>query len=219
MNAAALAPVPARALAGGRGRAWLASTALLAALAAIVGARWWATRAGLDPLGVGLAFGLSLCAVGVAARRSPGLRPRTWAGPVDGPRLGIAIAIGTVAGLALVALTVAGGLANGPLVAGLGRPASPFLPWALVTIVVASGQEVLLRGILFDRVRLARGTVAAIALTTAAFALLHVPLYGWHVVPLDLAVGLLLAGLRLGTGTVAAPVAAHAVADLATWWL
>ena len=52
-----------------------------------------------------------------------------------------------------------------------------------------------------------------------AFALLHVPLYGWHVVPLDLGVGLAFAGLRLTTRGIAAPAAAHAIADLATWWL
>ena len=34
---------------------------------------------------------------------------------------------------------------------------------------------------------------------------MHVPLYGWHVVPLDLAVGLVLAGLRIWTRGLAAP--------------
>jgi hypothetical protein len=48
---------------------------------------------------------------------------------------------------------------------------------------------------------------------------MHVPLYGWHVVPLDLGVGLWLAGLRLATGGIAAPAIAHTIADLATWWL
>ena len=56
-------------------------------------------------------------------------------------------------------------------------------------------------------------------MTAVLFALMHVPLYGWHVVPLDLGVGLWLAGLRLATGGVAAPAIAHTVADLATWWL
>ena len=54
---------------------------------------------------------------------------------------------------------------------------------------------------------------------TVAFALLHVPLNGWHVVPLDLAVGLGLGGLRVATRSVVAPAAAHAIADLATWWV
>ena len=48
---------------------------------------------------------------------------------------------------------------------------------------------------------------------------MHVPFYGWHVVPLDLGVGVFLAGLRLASGSVAAPAIAHIVADLATWWV
>ena len=104
-------------------------------------------------------------------------------------------------------------------VPGLGRPAAPFLPWAAITILVASGEEALLRGRLFDAIRGAGGVVPAVLVTTVAFALMHVPLYGWHVLPLDLAVGLGFAGLRLLTRGVAAPAAAHAVADLATWWI
>jgi membrane protease YdiL (CAAX protease family) len=104
-------------------------------------------------------------------------------------------------------------------VPGLGRPAATFVPWALITIVVASAEEGVLRGVLFDRLERLAGLAPAIALTTIAFALVHVPLYGWHVVPLDLAVGLVLAGLRVGTQGLLAPAAAHVVADLATWWL
>ena len=56
-------------------------------------------------------------------------------------------------------------------------------------------------------------------LLAVCFALLHVPLYGWHVVPLDLAVGLVLGGLRHGTGTAAAPAVTHVGADLVGWFL
>jgi membrane protease YdiL (CAAX protease family) len=93
------------------------------------------------------------------------------------------------------------------------------VPWALITLLVAAGEEAVLRGVLLDRLERVAGLIPAIALTTIAFALIHVPLYGWHVVPLDLAVGLVLAGLRISTSGLAAPIAAHAVADLATWWL
>jgi membrane protease YdiL (CAAX protease family) len=58
-----------------------------------------------------------------------------------------------------------------------------------------------------------------VAVTSIVFALIHVPLYGWHVVPLDLGVGVFLGGLRLVSGSVAAPAIAHIGADLATWWL
>jgi membrane protease YdiL (CAAX protease family) len=198
----------------------------------IVAARWAATRLGLDPRGVGAVFGVALAwpAIeggwralarirSIARGRLPRLRARN-------------LVLGSIAGIGLAGIaSVAPALGGTIPVRGLGAPAAPFVPWAVVTILVAVAEEGLLRGALFDR--LARidghrgtggqarigGPALAIAVTTLAFALLHVPLYGWHVVPLDLAVGLVLGGLRLGTRGVAAPAAAHAVADLASWWL
>jgi membrane protease YdiL (CAAX protease family) len=185
--------------------AWAGPLTLLAGLALIVGVRWAGTRAGADPLVLGAFFGAGLLAL---ARR----RPR--------PPAARNLLLGALAGLALVVLTsAAAAVAGSHLPTGLGRPAAPFPSWAAITVLVASGEEALLRGRLFDASRRAGGAGAAILVTTVAFALLHVPLYGWHVVPLDLAVGLGLAGLRLATRGIAAPVAAHAVADLATWWL
>ena len=200
--------------------------AVLLGLAGIVGARWLATTRGLDPLAVGAVFGLALAGLWLAAAR---LLERRWTGSRRGPlveirpaarRAAIAAVAGVAFGLALVGLAVVGAVLGGAaLVPGLSRPAAPFLSWALVTIVVASAEEGILRGVLFDRLRAAGGLPIAVAITTIAFALMHVPLYGWHVVPLDLAVGLGLAGLRLSTRTVLAPAVAHAVADVATWWL
>jgi len=135
-------------------------------------------------------------------------------------RTGRELAIGALVGLGLVVLAGAGlSLGGRSGVPGLGRPAAPFLPWVGITVLVAVAEEAVLRGRLFDAARAAGGLPIAITVTTAAFALMHVPLYGWHVVPLDVGVGLVFAGLRLTTGRVAAPAAAHAVADLATWWL
>src|SRR5439155_23100071 len=94
----------------------------------------------------------------------------------------------------------------------LGRPAAPFVPWAGIVVLVAVAEEAVLRGRLFDAIRRGGGVGMAVVVTTAAFALIHVPLYGWHVVPLDLAVGLALGGLRVATGGFAAPAAAHAIA-------
>jgi membrane protease YdiL (CAAX protease family) len=130
------------------------------------------------------------------------------------------VAIGVAFGLGLVAITAAGSAIAGTAgLTGAGRPAAPFVPWAAITILVASAEEVLLRGRLFDAVRRAGGVLPALAITTAAFALMHVPLYGWHVVPLDLVVGLVLGELRRASGTPAAPAVTHVGADLAAWFL
>ena len=202
MTAAAVVP---RAVARDVVRAWAQPVLLIVGLAAVVGVRWAGTRLGLDALAFGAVFGACLLAL-------------AWIKPA---RLqASSIVIGVAAGLALVGLTIVGAALSGAnLPSGLGRPAAPFLPWAVITILVAAGEEAFLRGRLFDASRRAGGVLAAVAITSVAFALLHVPLYGWHVVPLDLGVGLGFAGLRLLTRGIAAPAAAHAVADLATWWL
>jgi membrane protease YdiL (CAAX protease family) len=96
------------------------------------------------------------------------------------------------------------------------RGTTGFLPWALAVVVVAGAEEVFLRGTLFDALR--RPWVA-VAVTAVCFALLHVPMYGWQAVPLDLAVGVVLGGLRLEAGTAAAPVVTHIGADLVGWFL
>ncbi len=101
----------------------------------------------------------------------------------------------------------------------VGMRPEPFWGWAAVTILVACAEEVAFRGSLLDVLAQAAGWEVAIALSSLAFALIHVPLYGWGVIPLDFAAGVWLAGLRLISGSVAAPAVAHVVADLATWWL
>jgi membrane protease YdiL (CAAX protease family) len=98
-------------------------------------------------------------------------------------------------------------------------PLGGYLPWAVGVVAVAIAEETLLRGSLFTALEQRAGTVAALAATSLAFALLHVPLYGWTVVPLDLAVGVWLGALRASTRSVVAPALAHSLADLAGWWL
>ena len=186
-------------------RAALRVAGLLVALGVIVGARWAATVGGVgDALTIGFAFGLALAALALVAGQRVGTpRPE-------------ALAIGAGGGAALVGLAVLAHLgASGPSLA----PAAAFLPWASITILVATAEELVVRGVLFVAIRRRTGVATAIAVTSVAFALMHVPLYGWHVVPLDLGVGIWLGGLRLLGRGVAAPALAHVLADLVTWWL
>lgn len=199
---------------------------LLVALTAVVGLRWAALVQGrVDGIAVGLLFGLGLVVVGVGGARVAGLR--LAGGTLEGARLeGVRApardaAVGLAGGLALIGLALvaraAVGSSPGPL-AGLG-PASAFGPWLVATIVVALAEELILRGVLFTVLDRLGGAGPAVVVTSAVFALMHVPVYGWHVVPLDLGVGIFLGGLRLATGRWVAPGIAHVVADLATWWL
>lgn len=97
--------------------------------------------------------------------------------------------------------------------------ASGYATWASATVVVATAEEAFLRGALYDAVARVHGADLAVVVGAVAFAALHVPLYGWHVLPLDLAVGLSLGALRVLTGTWTAPAIAHVGADLVGWWL
>jgi membrane protease YdiL (CAAX protease family) len=97
-------------------------------------------------------------------------------------------------------------------------PTTSLLIWSLVVTLVACSEEFAIRGMLFDAVRSARGTAAAVATTSVVFALMHVPLYGWRVLPLDLAAGVWLGVLRCHAG-VTASATAHTIADLAAGWL
>jgi membrane protease YdiL (CAAX protease family) len=54
----------------------------------------------------------------------------------------------------------------------------------------------------------------AIVGSAVAFALLHVPLYGVAVLPVDLGAGLLLSWQRWACGTWTVPAATHAAANL-----
>jgi membrane protease YdiL (CAAX protease family) len=204
--------VQASALAG-----FATAAAITVGIGVIVGGRALATSAFPGAgLSIGVLFGLALLAL--AARRPERPTPRPVA-------LGIAggVALGIAGGVALVALALLGRFATASSTAGvpalgLGAPAALFVAWAGVTALVATAEELVLRGSLFDALA-PRGIAAAVVVTSLVFALMHVPAYGWRVVPLDIGVGLFLGGLRLVSGGVVAPAVAHTLADLATWWL
>lgn len=190
-----LATVPAPASLGRIG-------AILGALAGAVGVRVILERSAAAGFAAGAVFGIMLLAAAIA----------------EGWRIERVTVIGVAGGLLGGAVLVAIPRLLDPATAGfVGIQPEAWMLWLAVTILVSWSEEILLRGALFDAVRTPAGPLAAIIVTALAFALIHVPLYGWSVVPLDLAVGVWLGGLRLASGGVVAPALAHMVADLATW--
>jgi membrane protease YdiL (CAAX protease family) len=114
---------------------------------------------------------------------------------------GVVLAVG----LAAVALALATG---GPPV-----PA-PLIAWALpLTLLAAVAEEALFRRVAYGALE-RRGAIVAIGITALAFALVHVPLYGVAVFPVDLGAGLLLSWQRWASGTWTVPAATHAAANL-----
>jgi membrane protease YdiL (CAAX protease family) len=165
-----------------------------------------AGSAGSASAPAGVAFGAALLLLAVAG----GWRPRRPSWRVAG--------VGVAGGLMLLIVPLALRVAAPPPVK-LGSPAGGFPLWAAVVTLVAVAEEALLRGALMSLLLRRAGPEVAVGVAAVAFALLHVPVYGWVVVPLDVAVGVWLGGLRLATGGAGAPAVAHTVADLATWWL
>ncbi len=151
----------------------------------------------------GTGFGAALLCLAFAAGWRPA-RPRA-----------ASVGLGILGGLILVGLPLLAGPATRAVTAM--RP-EPFAAWLVVTALVVTAEEVLLRGAFLSAVDEAAGPAAAVTASSLAFALMHVPLYGWGVVPIDVAAGVWLAALRYLSGGVAAPAVAHFLADLATRW-
>lgn len=182
------------------------------------------TRTAVEPLTLGVAFAaavvirIAMAGPARAASMSAGLvfagllvllvagrRPHTRVSPGV-----LAIGLAGAAALVVPAL-LAHGLADQ-------QPGGSYLRWSAAVVAVAGAEEAFLRGALFDALNRWRGRDVAVVGAAVAFALLHVPLYGWRAVPVDFAVGLVLGALRLLTGTWVAPAVAHIGADLAGWW-
>jgi membrane protease YdiL (CAAX protease family) len=198
-----LPPMAATAVRRGAAAPALLCVGLAAAVVLRIGV---AGGEGPRSVAAGTLFGAALLGLAVASGWRPG-------------RLSLRSAlIGAGGAAVLLAVPLALHLRALPLQAG--SPAGDFAVWAVVVSLVACAEEALLRGALMGSL-LRRGVrpEAAVAIAAVAFAALHVPLYGWTALPLDLAVGVWLGGLRLLSGGAGAPAVAHTLADLASWWL
>ena len=178
-------------------------------------------RALLLPLGdllSTLVFGGWLLAVVWVERKAP-----TLASPASGGReLSEPASRGGVWGRArsLVAGVLVGAVLIAPLAAGSisGRGLDGFWTWAALAALIATLEEIAIRGALFKRWSDEAGPVAAIVIGAVVFALIHLPRYGFGAMPLDAAVGLALGGLRALTGRVLPCAVAHTVADWGAWF-
>ncbi|MBJ7608480.1 MAG: CPBP family intramembrane metalloprotease [Candidatus Dormibacteraeota bacterium] len=152
----------------------------------------------------GLLFGAVLMAAVVVA--GSGVGPATWSGVI----------VGIVGGAALVAVALVGLPA---ITVGPRASAATFWWWVPLVSLIALSEELVLRGVLFSALSHEFGDALAVVATAALFAVIHLPLYGLGAMPVDLCVGVFLGALRVASGGVAAPAAAHVLADLATGWL
>jgi membrane protease YdiL (CAAX protease family) len=112
--------------------------------------------------------------------------------------------------------TVALGLAALALAVAIAGPPVPLRSTAwtpVLGVLAAVAEEALFRRLAYSRL-LRFGPVVAILGSATAFALLHVPLYGVAVLPVDLGAGLLFSWQRWASGTWTVPAVTHAAANL-----
>jgi membrane protease YdiL (CAAX protease family) len=82
-----------------------------------------------------------------------------------------------------------------------------------VNVLAAVAEEVWFRRLCYGLLESA-GTAFAIAGSSVLFAAVHVSMYGWSILPLDLAAGALLGWQRAATGSWHAPALTHALANV-----
>jgi membrane protease YdiL (CAAX protease family) len=140
--------------------------------------------------GVGTALVVGCLLVPVAARRD-GARLAPWAG--------------TLIGFGAIGLATS---MSGPVVR------VPFAAWALpLSVLAAVAEEALFRRVAYGWL-VPWGVPVAIVGSAVLFAIVHVPLYGVAVLPVDLGAGLLFGWQRWATGTWTVPAATHAAANV-----
>ena len=79
--------------------------------------------------------------------------------------------------------------------------------------LAAVAEEAFFRRHLYALLEGSWGPAAAVVGTAVAFAVVHVTVWGWWVLPLDLAAGLVLSWQRAATGRWSVPAATHVLAN------
>jgi membrane protease YdiL (CAAX protease family) len=133
-----------------------------------------------------------------------------------GVALGWPVAASASSGASTTRWVVVGGVtafAVGRLVGGGQAPGPLAMRVIALNTLAAVAEEAFFRRFLYD-VFLPGGALVAVVASAALFAVVHVPVYGVWVLPLDLAAGLLLGWQRWATGSWLPPAITHVVANL-----
>ena len=123
----------------------------------------------------------------------------------------------TAVAIGLVAMLIAGRLPGllGMAPHGAGRILVRAAPAAVAASVVAAvAEEIFFRRLVYGWLASSWGAAVAICGSALAFAAIHVPVYGFAVLPIDTAAGLLLGWQRWITGGWSASGLTHVAANL-----
>lgn len=166
-------------------------------------ARPWFLPAGV-PVEWRVAFFVALGATGLAWRSAYLRAPKTRRSGPQNAGWTLSLAVVGVGALAF---------ALGRAVVDVPAPPSGLAVAVGLNALAAVAEEAFFRRYLYGLVVERYGTVPAVAATAVAFALVHVTVWGWWVLPLDLAAGLVLSWQRAATGRWSVPAATHVLAN------
>ncbi|HEX8770027.1 MAG TPA: CPBP family intramembrane glutamic endopeptidase [Acidimicrobiales bacterium] len=153
-----------------------------------------------EPVTVLMALFGALFAVGV-------LWPTAGGAPNQLPR-------GQLAGVMAVGVaTFAVGRILGGGEAPFHAPASAVMRLIVLNSVAAVAEEAFFRRLAYGALA-PGGVIVAVVGSAALFALVHVTIYGWWVLPLDLAAGLMLSWQRWAAGSWKVPAVTHVLANV-----
>jgi len=159
---------------------------------------------------------VAVAGLAALALRAPGVEAVVVVAVVGAAGLALPVpARDPVAGAApwLAAVTI-GVLAMALVARAAVLPALAFSPVPVAAAVLAAvAEEAFFRRFLYGWLA-ALGPALAVAVSAAAFALVHLPFYGVDSLALNVAAGLLLGWQRWATGTWTAPAATHALANV-----
>lgn len=175
-----------------------ASAAAAAAGVAFLLARPWLARSVADPTAVLVSAFVCLAMVGAWCAV-----PATRSGPAPSWRVAATV---TAAGVAAFAVGRVLGGGEAAVAAGAG--------WILLNTLAAVAEEAFFRRLLYGLLE-PWGAGVAIAGSAAAFAVVHLTVWGAWALPLDLAAGLVLSWQRWASGRWSVPALTHVVANVA----
>jgi len=111
-----------------------------------------------------------------------------------------------------------GAFGAGRLLAVGTLPAAPLVLRSVVlNSLAAVSEEAFFRRFAYG-LAAARGPLLAVVTSAVAFAAVHVTVWGWAVLPLDLAAGLVLGWQRWASGRWSVPAATHVAANVLAVW-
>ncbi len=112
-----------------------------------------------------------------------------------------------------------GAFGAGRLLAVGAVPVAPFvLRSVALNSLAAVSEEAFFRRFAYGLAAARRGPAVAIGTSAAIFAAVHVTVWGWAVLPLDLAAGLVLGWQRWASGGWSVPAATHVAANVLAVW-